>query len=249
MDLVDTTTDVETPERVRFRYRVAGPGLRATAWLLDLMVQASGLALVGLVVMVVPFLFSVELAGFSVGGGLLVVFIVTWFYSAAFEALWAGQTPGKRVMGLRVVRTDGGPIRVSHAVLRNLLRAADSLPFGYAFGVLSCTVDAKMRRIGDLVGGTMVIVESRSRLLEAVPVEPPVTEEERRDLPLRVDLSRSEQATIEELLRRRARLTPERVEELASFLGPALGDRTGIRSSSWLRVLTLAYARAVGRER
>lgn len=245
--VIDTTATVETPERVRFRYRLAGPAQRAAAWGIDVVVQlliAAGVALVVAMLSLVPTLGDV-----GVGLMLLAVFVVQWLYGVIFETLMAGRTPGKAVLELRVVREDGAPARFQDFLLRNLVRAADFLPAAFGLGVLVMALDPKLRRIGDLVAGTVVIAENRSRVLEAVRITPPVSEEERQALPARVDLRPEEIEVIEAFLRRRRRLNDQRAKELAAQLGPALSARTGIQADDWERVLTLAYARATGRDR
>ncbi len=66
------------------------------------------------------------------GLGLLLTFIMTWWYMVLFEVLNQGRSPGKQMMGLRVVHDDGTPVGWAASLLRNLLRFADILPFGYA---------------------------------------------------------------------------------------------------------------------
>jgi uncharacterized RDD family membrane protein YckC len=232
---------------VRFRYRLAGPAQRGAAWLVDTVIQLLLVAVVALCVAVLSVLPGLGEVG--VGVLLLAAFAVQWLYGVAFETLLNGRTPGKAIFELRVVRDDGAPARFPDLLLRNLLRAADFLPAGFGLGVLVMTLDPKMRRIGDQVAGTVVIAENRSSVLEAVRIEPPVDEEERQALPARVDLHPQEMEVIESFLRRRRGLTDQRAQELAAQLGPALAARTGIEAPSWERVLTLAYARATGRDR
>ena len=247
MTQIDTTATVDTPELVRFRFRLAGPGPRAVAFLVDLAVMVIVFVTGSLVVQT----FAVVEGIAEVGQGLLLLlaFAMQWLYGAVFETLWEGRTPGKMVMGLRVVRVDGSPGRFSDFLLRNLMRFVDFVPVGFGLGVLVMTIDDRLRRIGDLVAGTIVVVEQRTHVLPAVPIVPPVTPEERQSLPARVELARSEIRAIESLLRRRSRLTDERAEELASFFAPEVTRRTGIEAYSAERVLTLAYARATGRDR
>ncbi len=239
---LDTTAVIETPERVRFRFRVAGPARRAVAWLIDVWIQGFVLALFAAIAYAAAYRFS--LTGVGTGALLVFVFVIQWFYGTFFEARFAGQTPGKKVVGLRVVRDDGSPIVARDAVLRNLLRAADVLPFGYALGVAVACSDDRMRRLGDLVAGTMVISELAAPPLRGIPIEPPISASEAASLPARVSLSRDERALLQEFVRRKASFSEERVEELAALFGPALSARTGIRAERWERVLTLAYARA-----
>lgn len=247
MDLLDTTAAVDTPERVRFRYRLAGPGQRSVAWLVDFLIRAVVflvLAMVALALALVP-----GFAGVGAGLVLLVLFLLEWFYGVVFETLLGGRTPGKILLSLRVVRSDGAPARFPDFLLRNLLRGVDFLPMLFGIGVLTMLIDRRMRRIGDLVAGTVVVSEERAAVLGGVVVDPPVTEEERQAMPARVDLDREEIALVESFLRRRRSLGPERAEELAWLFGPALSQRTGIEAPTWVRVLTLAYARATGKDR
>jgi uncharacterized RDD family membrane protein YckC len=249
VETIDTTATVETPERVRFRHRLAGPGQRGAAWLIDTVIQLLAVMAAAVAVALVSVLPAVG----EIGAGLLMLalFAVQWLYGVFFETLMSGRTPGKAVLELRVVREDGAPARFPDLLLRNLVRAADFLPAAFGLGVLVMALDPKMRRIGDQVAGTVVIAENRSSVLSAVRIEPPVSEEERQALPARVDLWPEELEVIESFLRRRRRLADQRAQELAAQLGPALSARTGITSDSagWERVLTLAYARATGRDR
>lgn len=248
MELLDTTAAVHTPERVALRYRLAGPGRRAAAYAVDGMVRGAILAIVG----VAALSLSVTLpggGGLGAGALLVAVFFLEWGYGAVLEWVMAGRTPGKLLLSLRVVRDDGSPGRFGDFALRNLLRAADFLPGFFAVGLVSMWLDPRFRRLGDLVAGTVVVVEDRERMLGRVAIDPPVSEEERQALPVRVDLTLEELRVIEQFLRRLGRLSPERAEELAGLYAPALAARTGIDAPNWTRTLVLAYARATGRDR
>jgi uncharacterized RDD family membrane protein YckC len=185
----------------------------------------------------------------TVGVMMLLLFALQWGYGVVFETVLSGRTPGKMAMSLRVVREDGAPARFPDFALRNLLRTADFMPIAFGVGAVVMLADAKLRRIGDLVAGTVVVVEERASVLGNVVIAPPVTEAERQAMPPRVDLSRDEIHAIEAFLRRRPLLSPERAEELAVLFGPALAERTGLEAPTWERVLTLAYARATGKDR
>jgi uncharacterized RDD family membrane protein YckC len=247
VERLDTTAAVETPERVRFRYRLAGPGQRAAAWLTDAAIQA----LVAGVVAVVLGLFSALPGVGGIGTGLLLValFALQWLYGVFFEFVLSGRTPGKVLLELRVVRADGSPARFPDLLLRNLLRTADFLPAFFGLGVLVMTVDRRMRRLGDLVGGTVVVAEDRTGMLGTVRIDPPVTEEERQAMPARIDLRPDELEVLEAFLRRRPQLTRELSEELARWFAPELAKRTGLVAESNERILSLAYARATGKDR
>jgi uncharacterized RDD family membrane protein YckC len=247
MELLDTTADVETPERVRFRYRLAGAGPRAVAWGIDFAIRLA--VFIGFILVLSMFATIPGLDGVSTGLMLVFLFLLEWFYGVFFETVMAGRTPGKLVLSLRVVRVDGSPGRFPDFLLRNLLRGVAFLPILFGVGLVAMLLDDRVRRVGAVVAGTVVVCEDRSAVLSGVAIHPPVTEEERRELPGRVDLDRDELAIIEEYLRRRRRLSDERAEELAWLLGPAISERTGVQADTWERVLTLAYARATGKDR
>ncbi len=247
MELLDTTAIVDTPERVRFRHRVAGPGRRGLAWGLDAVFFVAILWVLAVALSLVQAIPGVG----SVGQGLflLALFFMQWGYGALSETLFAGRTLGKWAFGLRVVRDDGGPASFPDYMMRNLLRTADWLPFGFGLGLAVMLADRRLRRIGDLVAGTIVVVEERATRIGRVAIDPPVTETERQSLPPKVVLTKDEVATIEAFLQRRRELSGERAEELAAYLGPKLSERTGVVAPTWERVLQLAYARATGKDR
>lgn len=247
LELLDTTAVVDTPERVRFRHRVAGPGRRGLAWLVDAVVFMGvlfGLATVFVAISAIP-----TVGRMGEGLFMVLVFLLQWGYGAFCETVFAGRTLGKWALGLRVVREDGGPASFPDYVLRNLLRTADWLPFGFLAGLVVMLVDRRLRRIGDFVAGTIVVVEERENRIARVVIDPPVTEAERQALPPKVVLHRDEFAAIESFIVRRRDLSAERAEELASLLGDTLSKRTGVEARTWERVLVLAYARATGKDR
>ena len=94
---------------------------------------------------------------------ILVWFTLFYGYFALFEALWNGQTPGKRAIGLRVITLSGRPITVIDAILRNLVRIVDQIPGIYAVGIVVVFLSPKNQRLGDLAAGTVVVHEQALR--------------------------------------------------------------------------------------
>jgi uncharacterized RDD family membrane protein YckC len=90
---------------------------------------------------------------------ILLMFMIFYGYYFFFEWLWDGQTPGKRLTKLRVMQADGMPINYWHALIRNVLRIADFLPFFYGAGAVVALLNDNNRRIGDIVAGTVVARE------------------------------------------------------------------------------------------
>jgi uncharacterized RDD family membrane protein YckC len=158
----DVELRFETPERVSLSLEVAGVGDRAFAWLVDLLC-------IFLLWILALLLYSVSgdllrewqaLSGLGQVLAVLGVFLSGWGWDVAWELVGDGRTPGKRAMGLRVVRTDGAPVGIVESLARNVLRAVE-LPLGYAPGVLMVALTPRRQRLGDLVAGTLVVRERR----------------------------------------------------------------------------------------
>ena len=243
-DALDNTTDVETPERIRFRHHVAGPVRRGLAYLIDLCARAGIVFVTGLLGMVG----GLVIGKATVGLGLVVFFVVEWGYNILFETFWRGQTPGKRALGLRVVKEGGYPVGFIDSVLRNLLRAADFLPVGYVLGLLVMGGDRRCRRIGDRAASTMVVVETSARVAAPVTLTPPATADELAALPHRPALSPDEVDALAMFLRR-GHLSPARRLELAEIVAPVLAARMGQPLRDPVRFLGLLHERHLGARR
>lgn len=242
---LDNTTEVETPERIRFRYRAGGPVRRSFAYLLDLLIRIGVVVVVGMIVGIATATKVDDLAHASQGFILVIIFVLEWGYYVLFETLWNGTSPGKRAFSLRVVKEGGFPIGFIDSVLRNLLRAADFLPMGYVAGLTVMVADSRFRRLGDRVAGTMVVVEDRVSVSEALRLSPPAAAGELDALPARPPLSAHELESLEQFLRRQD-LSPPRRLELAEMVAPIFARRMGVLTGDPVRFLALLYERAVG---
>lgn len=242
---LDTVAEIETPEHIRFRYQLAGPGRRIMAYGIDLLVRGATVLIVVLILQMSSlFIFD----GFSTGAILLLVFAIEWGYYVLFESLWSGRTPGKRSMHLRVVKEGGYPTGFLDIALRNLLRAADFLPSFYAIGLTIMGLDPRFRRLGDMIAGTVVIVEDHARLAHALVIEPPPSADELAGIPARPDLGAEDLEALDLFLRRVGTLNPAREQELAEILAPVYASRFGgLRYKHPVRFLALLYLRATKR--
>jgi uncharacterized RDD family membrane protein YckC len=217
--LLDTTRRVATPEGIELTLHLAGPVARALAWAIDLVLRIAAL----LAVMLLASL----LGRAGTGIILLSAFFLEWLLPACFEAMWHGQTPGKRMMRLRVLNDDGTPLRWPAALTRNLLRAADFLPFLYGVGLLAMLVSRDFKRLGDLAAATVVVYDPEKRapakpIPQATPVAPPCP------------LTLAEQRALLDLAERSGSLTPERLEELAELPTPLVDRLEGPRAAARL---------------
>ena len=241
---LDTAVVVETPEHVRFRYLLAGPTRRMAAYALDTMARAEVFTVALLLAMLGGLDPKKMLGGFAAGMLWLLAFLLEWAYFVFFETMWDGQSPGKRALHLRVVNAAGRPLGFVDSVLRNVLRAADYLPSFYVLGLAVMAADPRFRRLGDFVGGTLVIAEDPRRVEGELPRLAPPTLDEMAAIPSHVRLLPREVEAIELYLRRRPKLSEGRANELADMAAAVIAGRTGARygaASRWLEVL---YARA-----
>lgn len=178
-DALNEEYTIHTPENVSIGYAVAGIGNRFIAALVDS-------ALLGAALIVGQLLLLVALAlaggpglalseatmnwqqGMVVAVYALATFSLIWGYYILFEWLWQGQTPGKRVSKIRVVRMDGSPPRFLDIAVRNLVRIVDFLPVGYGIGLVVMFFNRESRRLGDLAAGVMVVKDGGALRLEDV---------------------------------------------------------------------------------
>lgn len=227
---LDTLQAVELAEGVEIRLRMAGPMVRAGAYGIDLVIRGLVLTLVGIVAA-----FSGMAVGVNVSGGvmLLVWFLMDWLYPVVFEAGRRGATPGKRMVGLKVVQASGAPITLGQAVVRNFLRAVDGLPaFTYVFGLVSCLATRRFQRLGDIAAGTVVIYE-RVPSLPAVAAPPPMAA-----VPLPVGLTADEMRALA-LFRERAGLWSEGRRAEIADQAAVLSGETGAAGVS--RLMAMAH--------
>lgn len=148
--------EVETPEHVILDYEIAGLGSRAAAALVDMLILL-GLGTAGLVLLAIFRRIGLSPGPFASALLLLAAFVGWYGYFTFFEGLRAGQTPGKRALGLRVVADTGHAVSVGAAAVRNLLRVADFLPPPYLLGTLLVALHPRAKRLGDMVAGTVVV--------------------------------------------------------------------------------------------
>jgi uncharacterized RDD family membrane protein YckC len=158
---------LETPESLELHLRLAGPGPRMAALLIDAVLQGLALVITTLILFG-GFAGSERFGNITLAFSFVVFFLIQWGYYSLFEVVSRGRSPGKRIVGVRVVRSDGQPLDPATIVIRNFLRVVDSFPFFYLLGGLVATIDRRQRRIGDMAAGTLVVHEL------SIPRKPPV---------------------------------------------------------------------------
>ena len=153
---------IETPENISFGYDVAGIGSRFLAILIDTLIQ--GATYIFLLVAVVLALntdagraLPNTLRNWIAVIMLAVLFLIQIGYFIAFEIFMGGQTPGKRLFRLRVMKENGYPLGPVDAIIRNLIRLIDFFPFAYGVGVVCMFLNERAKRLGDYAAGTIVV--------------------------------------------------------------------------------------------
>jgi uncharacterized RDD family membrane protein YckC len=231
---LDATIHVVTPENIAFEYRLAGPFRRLPALLLDYCVRLLVQFLLTLALVFSVGMLSPGLASFLI---LIMFFVIGWFYGVFFETFMNGQTPGKYILGLRVLSDNGRPIDGMQATLRNLLRVADM--FG-AVGLIAMSMNSKYKRLGDLVAGTIVVVEERQWLTGVAKLDDPRAIQLAAYLPPNFVVSRSMAKSLATYVERRRYFTPPRRREVARHLAEPLLERFGLPADTSYDLLLCA---------
>jgi len=253
--LIRTGLPITSPEGISFDYQLASLTERGLAYGLDLLIRGAVLVLVSLALLLVFGVARLPGSLFAgLGLGMIIWFAVEWGYYVVFDLLWNGQSPGKRVFDLRVIKRAGHPIGFFDSVVRNLLRAADALPTGsYAAGALAMIVTRRFQRLGDLAAQTVVVKERKAWHVGALSPPPASSFEPQSAAEAglrRLMLSNRERRLLGEFVQRKDRLHPERREQLAQILAGAYGERYGLGwQESATALLTRLHAAIRQRER
>ena len=228
---MDRTLEVRTPESIAFSYELAGVGSRFLALAVDLTIQVAAILLILWAIVAVsgshrkaplPHALIAERVVFNltIASIVAIVFLIFFGYFIAFETLWNGQTPGKRMLGIRVVRDGGYPVDFMASLIRNLIRVGETMLGFYAVSAVVAVLSPLNKRIGDLAAGTIVIRESRMESPEQMlrEVAEPV-------YAATAYVSGEERGLIRRFLERRTDLVPARRVALAHQLAERVRPR------------------------
>ncbi len=231
MDSLDQL-HIDTPEQIALELPLAGIGSRFLAIALDTLLQTL-LYVIGAIV----FLVIVPSGTFAIPGvpptlgpalGIFFLFCVYWGYFAIFEALWKGQTPGKKLAGIRVIKESGRPITAFESIARNFLRAVDGLPGIYGVGLVCMMLNQQHRRLGDFVAGTIVVHEKAT---EEVKPTWNISKEEAPAAPEIARISSDDLVLIETYLHRRWDFDAEVRIRTAVQIAERIKAKSGLESA------------------
>ncbi len=233
---------VETPEIVAVAYAVAGVGSRCLAAVVDTLLILIMQAAIGAVLFIggSQLGFDNSLNSLITAIYAIAAFAILWGYYLLFELIWNGQSPGKRMFGLRVVREGGRPITFAASAVRNLIRLVDFLPLFYGVGTVVMFFDGRARRLGDLAAGTLVVREGAPVTLASLssnsaPVVVPPRQPDAPPTPLIPQLQQitpGDYELVQDFLRRRSQLAPARRAALGARLTEALRARLALEGLS-----------------
>ncbi len=238
----------ETPEQIDVSYVVAGLGSRGLAALIDAIIVTIAMSIVTIPGSIgVTVLIRLILHGLGhrdVGDNLVPIIVASMSlvglamigcYYVFFEAFWHGQTPGKRWIGIRVIREGGRPLTFSASMIRNVIRLIDFLPFYYMIGVIVMFIDRKSRRLGDFAAHTIVVKEQKSVKLDSLDASTrvlpststPIGDSARLAIRNVRHLTSEDRRMLREYLHRRDKLSKESADRIGTKLAQAFALKTG----------------------
>ena len=239
---LDQVIEIETPEQVSVTVTIAGIGSRAAAAVIDA-------ALIGLLILAAWLLLMAPGIRFLGEGswvlaiGLIATFAIVWGYYVLFEGLRDGQTPGKRMLGLRVVQDGGFSVSFAASAIRNLVRVLDMQPFPTSLlGLLVAVVSGSGKRLGDMAAGTIVVREH----VRHVPVH--VADEGEGEAANAV-LTETEFALLQRFMQRRNALDPQHSVSLAEQMAERFAGRLPDDAGTMAALVTLYERELTARAR
>ncbi len=231
---------IDTPENVTFGYEVAGIGSRVVAYGLDFIFRWTPFLALLLIFFLAGFVFQDLL---ELGTAMLIVMGVAFIalhmlYFIVFEAWMRGQTPGKRLAGIRVVMDNGRPAPMAPIIARNLMRLIDSPPpLGHAIGLIVMFVNRKSQRLGDLVAGTVAVKERAYSKKSVEELGYALREYNEPSVELGVLLGHEEYELVQRYLTRLPTLASERRDALGKEILEAVLARQSASAAQAVRAL------------
>ncbi|MCH8295865.1 RDD family protein [Candidatus Poribacteria bacterium] len=228
---MDDRLSIDTPEQIDLNYNLAGIGSRFCASFVDTLLIGLFVALGWLVIFQTLSLdnFAKIISNWMAAIVGIITFTILWGYYIIFDLVKNGQSPGKRLLKLRVIKENGYPISFADSAIRNLVRIVDFLPAFYGVGMVVMMFDKKWRRLGDFAAGTLVIREhidlNPNQLIAHVTTRNHFTYANAIQLDGVTDV---ELSTIREYLSRRSALLTRRRRQLAYTIGMPIAQKMGI---------------------
>jgi len=206
---LDISLDVETPEQIALSYSIAGIGSRGAAAAIDTLISFTLLVALTAILLIAANHMGPRptkappSSAWVLAFYFIAQFVIMWGYYVIFEGIWDGQTPGKRIMKLRVVRDGGFSVTFGASAVRNLLRVVDA--FGvYLVAIVVALTNRSRKRLGDIVAGTFVVKEERAQAGSSEEPVAPAAPPQNRNMFAR--LSDDEYSVLDRYVERRGTL-------------------------------------------
>jgi len=221
----DSSHTALTPEGIEFTLSPAGLPVRTLAYSIDKIIQ-------WIIVLVISLSVEIVRENMGIWLALIINFCVDWFYHVIFELAFRGQSPGKRMTGIRVIRSSGAPVDPASSFLRNLLRFADTFYFFFPIAFITIAASKGFRRLGDWAGGTLVVYASMARNYQRVSMNVNALLSKYEPVDLGASLSYDEKQAVLDFARRYPLLGEARANEIAGIYAPFLGNDNGHLSNA-----------------
>lgn len=242
---------IETPEKITFTYQLADTGLRIVAYTIDCVIQ---------IILFIVFLalwgaefntygsYGDEKTGLFMAVLYLMLFFYQWFYFMLFEIFLNGGSPGKKICKIRVIKNDGDRLDLSAIVIRNLVRSVDNFPIPYLciLGGFVSMLNKKNKRLGDLMAGTLVVLEKGFKIQEPDFTTKLSTTEKRVSMGLleKDRLNEKDLYIIRKLLNQKNIMAPAQLDKTAKIIVNKLSNKFDLSAmSTWsdLRIIEEIY--------
>ena len=235
MPFDDDKIEVITPERVELNFPISSLGSRFVAALVDIII-------IILINIIITFIFIPVSGSLSsdndylysliIGFELLLRFVLSFGYYIYFEYIWNGQTPGKRILNIRVMRYSGLPMNFSSSAIRNLMRIVDFVLFASAIGFLILFLSKLSQRPGDFAAGTIVVHDRNITLDDLDLYLKSSQNESKNNAPLdgRFDkLSDEDARLIEMFINRRSQMDVSQRREMAEKIANGIRGKLNLK--------------------
>lgn len=216
---------VQTTQNVEINYEVASLSDRIFAVLIDYVVILAYFILLS----VMMYLAALKLGDVSIAVFVL-IFLPTMFYDLLFETFMNGQSIGKKLMNIKVIKVDGTQPSFLSYFIRWILRLVDIVLFSPAVGVVTILINGKGQRLGDIAANTTVVklvqrAKLSDTLFEEVEAQHAITYHEV------AKLNDSDVETIKEVLKTTKTLNRESALKLQERAKLALEQKMGIKAT------------------
>jgi len=226
---MDRTLRVKTPESIAFSYELAGLGSRFLAVAIDIALQTLvmigiiwGLVYAGTHLSAAAMRDASRVSKFeeslAIAFIISIIFVIYFGYFIIFETFWNGQTPGKKLMGLRVVRDGGYPADFASIAIRNVIRVGEAVAGLYAISAVAALMSPENKRLGDMAAGTLVVRDTAAAKLAAILEEPP-------DAARPIMLTAEERSLIDLFVVRRQGMAPGNRADMAARIAQRVRPR------------------------